>query len=52
LARPAWLLAIADNVLLIPGTSSHGHPAENLAAQSLLLQDDEITRLTAEFNQP
>ena len=25
----AWLLAIADNVLLIPGTSSRGHLAEN-----------------------
>src|SRR5258708_7900073 len=27
----AWLLAIADNVLLIPGTRSRGHLAENLA---------------------
>ena len=47
----AWLLAIADNVLLIPGTSSRGHLAENLGAESLLLQDDEIARLTAAFNQ-
>jgi aryl-alcohol dehydrogenase-like predicted oxidoreductase len=28
----AWLLAIADNVLLIPGTSSRNHLAENLGA--------------------
>ena len=48
----AWLLAIADNVLLIPGTSRRGHLAENLAAQSLLLQDDEIARLTMAFSQP
>src|SRR5271170_2414523 len=27
----AWLLAIADNVLLIPGTRSRGHLTENLA---------------------
>jgi len=47
----AWLLAIADNVLLIPGTSSRGHLAENLAAESLLLQDDEIARLTMAFSQ-
>jgi len=47
-----WLLAIADNVLLIPGTSSRGHLAENLGADSVLLQDDEIARLTAAFSQP
>src|SRR5580693_5678885 len=29
----AWLLAIADNVLLIPGTGNRGHLAENLAAE-------------------
>jgi len=47
-----WLLAIADNVLLIPGTSSRGHLAENLGTDSVLLQDDEIARLTAAFSQP
>src|SRR6201998_3030950 len=30
----AWLLAIADNVLLIPGTSRRGQLAENLGAGS------------------
>jgi pyridoxine 4-dehydrogenase len=48
----AWLVAIADNVLLIPGTSSRSHLAENLAAGSLSLQDDEVTRLTTAFGTP
>jgi pyridoxine 4-dehydrogenase len=48
----AWLLAIADNVLLIPGTSSRGHLAENLAAGSLSLQDDEVASLSAAFSEP
>jgi pyridoxine 4-dehydrogenase len=48
----AWLLAIADNVLLIPGTSSRGHLAENLAAASLSLQDDEVARLRTAFSEP
>jgi aryl-alcohol dehydrogenase-like predicted oxidoreductase len=48
----AWLLAIADNVLLIPGTSSRGHLAENLAAGSLSLHNDEIGRLTSAFGSP
>jgi pyridoxine 4-dehydrogenase len=46
----AWLLAIADNVLLIPGTRSRGHLAENLAAGSLSLHEDEIASLTATFS--
>jgi pyridoxine 4-dehydrogenase len=41
----AWLLAIADNVLLIPGTGSRGHLAENLAAGSLSLHDNDIASL-------
>ena len=48
----AWLLAIADDVLLIPGTSSRSHLAENLAAGSLSLHDDEVTRLTTAFGTP
>jgi pyridoxine 4-dehydrogenase len=46
----AWLLAIAPNVLLICGTSSRRHLAENLAAASLSLQDDEVTSLTEAFS--
>jgi pyridoxine 4-dehydrogenase len=45
----AWLLGIADNVLLIPGTSSRGHLAENLADASLSLHNDEICSLTSAF---
>ena len=48
----AWLLAIADNVLLIPGTSSRGHLAENLGAGSLSLRDDEVASLGAAFSEP
>jgi pyridoxine 4-dehydrogenase len=48
----AWLLAIADNVLLIPGTSSRGHLAENIASGLLSLQPDEITCLTEAFDTP
>jgi aryl-alcohol dehydrogenase-like predicted oxidoreductase len=47
-----WLLAIADNVLLIPGTSSRSHLAENLGAGSLLLQDGEISSLNTAFGEP
>jgi pyridoxine 4-dehydrogenase len=41
----AWLLAIADNVLLIPGTRSRGHLSENLAAGLLSLHDDDVASL-------
>ena len=33
----AWLLARADNILLIPGTSSLVHLEENLAVRNLVL---------------
>jgi pyridoxine 4-dehydrogenase len=45
-----WLLAIADNVLLIPGTRSRGHLAENLAAGLLSLHDDEVASLNKVSN--
>jgi aryl-alcohol dehydrogenase-like predicted oxidoreductase len=48
----AWLLAIADNVLLIPGTSKRSHLAENLAAGSVSLQGDDITSLNTAFGEP
>jgi diketogulonate reductase-like aldo/keto reductase len=44
----AWQLAIAPNVLLIPGTSSLRHLRENLAATHVRLDDRalrEISRL-------
>ena len=45
----AWLLAIAPNVLLIPGTRTREHLAENLAAGDLRLDDREIALLN-DFN--
>ena len=41
----AWLQAIAENMLLIPGTRSRDHLTENLAAGSLSLRDDDIASL-------
>ena len=43
----AWLLARADVVCPIPGTSSIAHLEENLAAASLRLTDEQIARLTS-----
>ena len=48
----AWLLAIADNVLLIPGTRTRGHLTENLAASGLSLDDDDIASLNTAFSEP
>jgi pyridoxine 4-dehydrogenase len=48
----AWLLAIADNVLLIPGTRSRGHLTENLAAGSASLDDDDVASLNTAFSEP
>jgi pyridoxine 4-dehydrogenase len=48
----AWLLAIADSVLLIPGTGNRRHLAENLAAGSVKLDDDEVTSLSTAFGDP
>lgn len=38
-------MQLAGDVLLIPGTSSRDHLAENLAVGSASLQDDEIASL-------
>ncbi|TCK25850.1 oxidoreductase [Pseudonocardia endophytica] len=42
----AWLLARAENVLLIPGTSSRAHLDENLAVADVTLTDDDLAELT------
>jgi len=44
----AWLLHHADNILLIPGTSSLEHLEENLAAAALPLTADELAELEAD----
>jgi pyridoxine 4-dehydrogenase len=46
----AWLLSLAPNVLLIPGTRTRAHLAENLAAGGLRLGDPEIALLNQEFS--
>jgi pyridoxine 4-dehydrogenase len=43
----AWLLARSPNILPIPGTSSVEHFEENLAAERISLDDDEVERLAA-----
>ncbi len=43
----AWLLRRAPNILLIPGTSSRGHLAENIAAADLDLDADTVAALDA-----
>ncbi|MCQ8783011.1 aldo/keto reductase family oxidoreductase [Mangrovibrevibacter kandeliae] len=43
----AWLLQRAPNILLIPGTSSLAHLAENLAAADLTLPADAAAELDA-----
>jgi len=41
----AWLLAQGPNVLLIPGTASRAHLAENLAAGQLTLTGPDLAEL-------
>jgi pyridoxine 4-dehydrogenase len=41
----AWLLARADNILLIPGTSSLAHLEENLAVRDLVLSEADLAEL-------
>jgi aryl-alcohol dehydrogenase-like predicted oxidoreductase len=41
----AWLLHRADNILLIPGTSSLAHLRENLAAAAITLPNDAVHEL-------
>jgi aryl-alcohol dehydrogenase-like predicted oxidoreductase len=42
----AWLLARADNILLIPGTSSLAHLEENLAVREVVLTDADLADLS------
>ena len=44
-----WLLQLAPNVLLIPGTGSAAHLAENMAAELVTL-DEEALRELADFH--
>jgi aryl-alcohol dehydrogenase-like predicted oxidoreductase len=40
-----WLLQLAPNVLLIPGTGSVAHLRENLAAERVTLDDEALRNL-------
>ena len=48
----AWLLALAPNILLIPGTRTRVHLAENLAAAAVSLDDAAVAQLTRNFPAP
>ena len=48
----AWLLALAPNILLIPGTRTRVHLAENLAAPAVPLDDAALAQLTRHFPAP
>jgi pyridoxine 4-dehydrogenase len=48
----AWLLGLAPNILLIPGTRTRVHLAENLAAPDVLLDDAALAQLTRHFPAP
>jgi aryl-alcohol dehydrogenase-like predicted oxidoreductase len=43
----AWVLGLAPNVLLIPGTSSVRHLEENLAVADITLDENAEQQLTA-----
>jgi pyridoxine 4-dehydrogenase len=45
----AWLLDLAPNMLLIPGTRTRAHLAENLAASDVALDDAARAELTRHF---
>jgi pyridoxine 4-dehydrogenase len=45
----AWLLDLAPNILLIPGTRTRAHLAENLGAADVWLDDAARTELTRHF---
>jgi pyridoxine 4-dehydrogenase len=45
----AWLLDLAPNMLLIPGTRTHAHLAENLASAGVDLDDVARAELARHF---
>jgi pyridoxine 4-dehydrogenase len=45
----AWLLDRAPNILLIPGTRSRGHLAENIGAARVVLDDESRVELATHF---
>jgi aryl-alcohol dehydrogenase-like predicted oxidoreductase len=45
----AWLLDLAPNILLIPGTRTVAHLAENLGVAGIRLDDAARAELTRHF---
>jgi pyridoxine 4-dehydrogenase len=45
----AWLLALAPNILLIPGTRTRRHLAENIHAAGVVLDDTARAELSEQF---
>jgi aryl-alcohol dehydrogenase-like predicted oxidoreductase len=48
----AWLLDLAPNILLIPGTRTRAHLTENLGAADIRLDDAARAELTGRFPAP
>ena len=48
----AWLLDLAPNILLIPGTRTRAHLAENLATADVHLDDAARATLARHFPLP
>ena len=48
----AWLLGLAPNVLLIPGTRTRAHLTEDLAAAAVRLDDRARADLARRFPPP
>jgi pyridoxine 4-dehydrogenase len=48
----AWLLGLAPNILLIPGTRTRVHLTENLAAPDVAFDDAALAQLTRHFPSP
>jgi aryl-alcohol dehydrogenase-like predicted oxidoreductase len=48
----AWLLDLAPNILLIPGTRTRAHLTENLGAADVRLDDAARDELTGTFPSP
>ena len=42
-----WLLQLAPNVLLIPGTGTVAHLRENMAAEDVTLDEEALRQLDA-----
>lgn len=42
----AWILALGEDIFVIPGTKQEKYMRENIAAQDVILTPDEVTEIT------